>query len=302
MAFPPTRRRRFSLAPGLGMASPALLGLILFVAVPFLLAVGMSFFQLRLGSPHPPEWVGLRNYVRLWDDEAFRRALWNNALFALVVVPLQTLLALGLALLLHQPLRGRTFFRTMVFLPVIFPMALVAVVWQLIFAPEVTGLANSLARILTFGTWETRDFLRDPNLALPAIMIMSIWQGCGFQMIILLAGRQEIPEHLYEAAALDGASTWQSFVHVTLPGLRNTLIFVVLVTTILAFRLFDQVHILTQGGPQDRTTTVMFEAVRAIYERGQVGRGSAMTVIFFLIVVSIALWQRRLLREEKEIA
>lgn len=287
------------LPPGPLMATPAVAGLFLFVGVPFLLALGMSFFHLRLGSPHPPEWVGLQQFHRVLSDASFRRALLNNAIFAVVVVPAQTILALGLALLLNRPLRGRTFFRTMFFLPVIFPMALVAVVWQLIFVPDASGMANRILGLLTFGTAETRDFLRDPAWALPAIMIMSIWQGCGFQMIILLAGRQGIPEHLYEAASLDGATSWQSFWHVTLPGLRNTLIFVILVTSILAFRLFDQVHILTQGGPRDSTTTVIFEAVRSIYDRGQVGRGSAMTVIFFIIVLLLTLVQRRLLREER---
>ena len=282
------------------MAGPAALGLLLFVALPFFIAFLFSFYQVRIGSPDGPEWVGFRHYLRLWEDATFRRALLNNALFAAIVVPLQTVLALALALLINRPLLGRTFFRTVFFLPVIFPMALVAVVWQLIFSPEATGLANSFLQFLTFGWWQPTDFLRHPHYALPAIMIMSIWQGCGFQMIILLAGRQGIPEHLYEAATVDGANPWQQFWHITLPGLRNTLIFVVLVTTILAFRLFDQVHILTQGGPRNATTTVMFEAVRSIYERGQVGLGSAMTVIFFIIVVGLALLQRKFLREERE--
>lgn len=295
------QRSKF-ISPGTQMAFPAIVGLLFFVALPFGLALILSFYQYRIGSPQSPEWVGLRNFSRLFADDAFRRALVNNAVFALVVVPVQTTLALALALLLNQSFRGRTFFRTLFFLPVIFPMALVAIVWQLIFSPEATGLANSLLSTLTMGWWEPTDFLRDPRFALPAIMVMSIWQGCGFQMIILLAGRQGIPDHLYEAAEIDGANRWQCFLHITLPGLRNTLIFVVLVTTILAFRLFDQVYILTQGGPQNATTTVMFETVRAIFDRGQVGRGSAMTVVFFLIVVSIAMLQRKYLREERELS
>jgi multiple sugar transport system permease protein len=133
-------------------------------------------------------------------------------------------------------------------------------------------------------------------------MLTSIWQGTGFQMVILLAGLKSIPSQLYEAATIDGAGRWQKFWHITLPQLRNTLIFVVLVTTILAFRLFDQVQIMTQGGPQDATTTVMFEAVQAAFARQQVARGAAMTVVLFLVVLIISLLQRRIARQEREVA
>ncbi|TVR50220.1 MAG: sugar ABC transporter permease [Puniceicoccaceae bacterium] len=284
------------------MAGPALAGLLLFIAVPFLMAVGLSLTNLRLGSPLPLEWVGFQQYERIFGDPAFRRALVNNAVFALVVVPVQTALALGLALLLNRPLAGRVWFRTFFFMPVVFPMALVAVVWQLILAPGAAGPLNALLGLATFGLWEPLDFLNHSGAALPSIMLMSIWQGAGFQMVILLAGLQGIPSTYYEAAAIDGAGRWQQFLHVTLPGLRNTLIFVVLVTTILAFRLFDQVDILTRGGPNNATTTVMFEGVTSAFRRQQVARAAAITVVFFVIVLAITLVQRRLLREEREIS
>lgn len=282
--------------------TPALLGLLLFIALPFVLALILSFTNLRLGSPLPLEFVGLEQYRRIFADPAFLHALLNNALFAVVVVSLQTLAALGLALLLNQKLRGIALVRTLFFMPVVFPLSLVAVVWILIFAPGPNGMLNALLELLSFGTWVPRDFLHDPLLALPAIMATSIWQGVGFQMVIILAGLQAIPAQLYEAAAIDGASGWQRFRHITLPQLRNTLIFVVLVTTILAFRLFDQVQIMTQGGPLNATTTAMYEAVRAAFGRQQVARGAAMTVVLFIIVLLVTLLQRRIVREEREIA
>jgi multiple sugar transport system permease protein len=193
-------------------------------------------------------------------------------------------------------------FRMLFFMPVVFPLSLVAVVWVLIYAPGADGLMNVMLRTLSFGAWMPHDFLHDPLLALPAIMLTSIWQGTGFQMVIILAGLQAIPRELYEAAEIDGASRGRQFLHVTLPQLRNTLIFVVLVTTILAFRLFDQVRIMTQGGPHNTTTTAMFEAVRAAFEREQVARGSAITVVLFLIVLAITLLQRHLLRQQRELA
>lgn len=283
------------------LAAPALAGLALFILAPFVMAVVLAFTNLRLGSPLPLELVGTRQFARIFSDPEFGRALLNNLLFAVVVVPLQTALALGLALLVNLRLRGAVLFRTLFFMPVVFPMALVAVIWVLIFAPGPNGMMNAFLSMATAGHWQPHDFLRDPVLALPAIMLVSIWQGAGFQMVILLAGLQGIERELYEAAALDGAGPVQQFFAVTLPQLRNPLIFVMLVTTILAFRLFDQVQIMTRGGPGDATTTVMFETVQAAFVRQQVARACAMTVVFFLVVLGFTWLQRRLLRQHGEV-
>ncbi|MCI5139917.1 MAG: sugar ABC transporter permease, partial [Candidatus Electrothrix sp. AR1] len=131
--------------------------------------------------------------------------------------------------------------------------------------------------------------------------LVSVWQGAGFQMIVYLAGLQDISEELYEAARLDGANSWQQFRYVTFPCLRNTTLFVLSVTTILSFRLFDQVQIMTKGGPLNATTTVVFEAVRSAFERQQIARGSAMTVVFFIIVLCLTIFQRRLVREDRRV-
>jgi len=303
MSKPSTRRRlNDQTRAGWLLAGPAMLGLGLFILLPFLAALGMAFTNLRLGSPLPLEFVGLKQFQRIFADPEFLRALLNNLLFAGMIVPLQTALALGLALLLNQGLRGTVVFRTLFFMPVVFPMSLVAVVWVLIYAPGPNGMMNGFLELITLGVWEPRDFLRDPLLAMPALVLLSVWQGAGFQMVILLAGLQQIPRELYEAATLDGAKGWNRFRYVTLPQLRNALIFVVMITTILAFRLFDQVQIMTRGGPNGVTTTVMYEAVQAVFTRQQVARASAMTVVFFLMVLAVTWVQRRLARQEREVA
>jgi len=280
---------------------PALAGLFCFVLIPFVLAISLSFTNLRLGSPLPLEFMGITQYQRIFSDTAFLHALRNNMMFTLLVVPLQTAFALVLALLINQPLRGVAIFRTLFFMPVVFPLSLVAVVWILIFAPGPQGTLNSVLEVITFGGWQAKDFLHNSDWALPAIALTSIWQGVGFQMIILLAALQGIPEELYEAAKVDGAGRWSQFLFITLPQLRNAIIFVVLVTTILAFRLFDQVQIMTQGGPSHATTTVMYEAVNAAFASQQVAKGAAMTVVFFVIVLVLTILQRYVARQERVI-
>lgn len=282
-------------------SAPGLLLLAGFVVVPFVLAIYFSFTNERLISPLPTRWVGLDNYTAVLSDATFWKAFTNNVWFVAVVVPLQTCFALGLAILVNRRLRGRVFFRTVYFLPVVTVMAAAAVIWTLLYNPN--GLVNAVMETVTFGAFAP-DWLNSTTWALPAVMIVSIWQGAGFQMVILLAALQDVPEHLYEAAALDGATRWQQFRSVTLPGIRNGLIFVVTVTTILAFRLFDQVWIMprTPGGPLDATRTMMLEMVETGFGRQQIGRASAIAVVFFLIVLLITLVQRRFIREEGEIS
>lgn len=287
---------------GILMALPAVLFLLAFVVIPFLMAIWLSLNNIKLGSPRPPKFVGLEQYQRILFDPQFsadfRRGLLNNAIFALVVVPVQTALALGIALLLNRPLRGMGAFRTMFFMPVVFPMALVAVIWKLIYARDDAGLLNSAIHLISFGNVGPQDWLGDSKWAMLAIIVLSIWQGVGFQMVIILAGLQGIPQSLYEAAAIDRASSWKQFRFITIPQLRNTLIFVIMVTSILAFRLFDQVYILTKGGPQNSTTTVMYQAVTTAFDQNNVGRASAITVVFFVIVLSLTLIQRKVLKED----
>jgi multiple sugar transport system permease protein len=299
------RRRRYRRDRTYGplMAVPALGGLIAFVGVPFGYAVVLSFYNVQLGSPRPPVFFGLEQYRRLFTDPdisaPFLRALLNNILFAAVVVPLQTGLALGLAVLLNRALRGIGLYRSLFFMPVVFPMALVAVIWRLILSRSDQGMLNDLLYHLSFGNWSAHDWLGSSSTAMASVIVLSVWQGVGFQMIILLAGLQQIPVELYEAAELDRASRWQRFRHVTVPGVRSTLVFVALVTSVLAFRVFDQVYILIRAGGglnENATRTVMYQAVVTAYDQGNIGMASAITVIFFIIVVALTLVQRYIVR------
>jgi len=269
------------------LAAPAVLGVLMFIAVPFALALGLSFTNLRLGSPLPTRYVGFEQYALLLGDAAFQRALINNILFAALVVPVQTVLALALALALNRPLRGMPLFRTLFFMPVVFPMSLVAVVWELLYAPGPDGPVNTVLHALSLGALGPYDYLHHTWLALPAIMVLSIWQGLGFQMVILLAGLQSIPVALYEVAALNGANAWQRLRYVTLPQLRNPLVFTGLITTVLSFRLFAQVDILTQGGPLNSTVTLMYLAVEQAFQRQNIA------VLFFVLVLCFTVLQRR---------
>ncbi len=282
---------------GVLFSLPGLLLLLVFLVIPFLLAIGLSFTNQRLASPIPLRWEGFSNYTDTLGDSDFWKAFFNNVWFVIVVVPVQTALALWLATLVNQKLRGVTVYRAIFFTPVVVIMAVAATVWLLIYSPD-RGLANAFLGFISFGAIES-DFLDSTTWALPSIMFMSLWQGVGFQMIIILAGLQEIPDELYEAASIDGATRWEKFRYVTLPMLRNTLIFVVTVTTILAFRLFDQIWVMTRGEPLGNTSTMMLEMVQVGFERQQIARGSAIAVIFFLIVLSVTLLQRTLLKEER---
>ncbi len=292
---------------GLLMSAPALLGLIAFVGVPFGYAVVLSLYNVRLGSPRPPRFFGLEQYRRLFTDpdlsEPFWRSLLNNLTFAAAVVPLQTGIALALAVLLNRRLRGIGLFRSLFFLPVIFPLALVAVIWRLILSRSEQGMLNTVLSYVTFGHWTAYDWLGSAETAMASVVVLSVWQGVGFQMVILLAGLQQIPEDLYEAAKIDRAGRWQQFRHVTLPGIRGTLVFVALLTSVLAFRVFDQIYILIRGGgglDEDATRTVMYEAVTTAFDQGNIGMASAITVVFFVIVVALTLLQRRVVRTESE--
>jgi multiple sugar transport system permease protein len=283
-------------------SAPAILLLVIFLIVPFLMAIGLSFTDQRLiPNPNlPTRFIGFRNFVRLVADEAFLRGLLNNFYFVAVVVPVQTSLALLLAILVNQKLKGMNVFRTIYFSPVVTTMVVVAIIWTFLYNPG-EGLINEFIQTITFGALGPYDWLQNTRLVFPAIMLLSIWQGVGFQMVIYLAGLQEIPDSLYEAADVDGANRLQQFLNVTLPQLRNTTIFVVLATTILAFKLFTQVEVMTKGGPQNASMTTIVHAVHQGWGQLKVGYASAISIVFFLIVLGISLLQRYFLREERAV-
>lgn len=227
-------------------------------------------------------------------DALFWKSLRNTFIFAAVIAPLQGGLALALALLINSRIRGKVFFRTIYFMPVVTSMVVVSILW--IFFYQKDGLANVILDSVIPG-YEPIAFLANPDLALPAIIFMSAWQGVGFHMIIWLAGLQTIPGELYEAATVDGANKWQQFRAVTWPGLRTTFVFVLIIISIQAMGLFTQVNVMTQGGPLDSTTTIVFHLFREGFRKNEIGYSSAIAIVFFVIVVTISVIQRRLTRE-----
>lgn len=241
-------------------------------------------------------WGESRTYV-LASDVVFMKALRNTFLFVLVIAPAQGGLALLLALMINQKLRGISFFRAVYFMPVVVSIVVVSLLWRFIYDGD-NGLLNNVLSWLTFGQFEPVDWLGNASTALPAIMVMSIWQAVGFHMVIWLAGLQTIPPTLYEAANIEGASRWQSFRYVTWPGLRNTAVLVLIVITMQAFALFAQIDVMTNGGPLDSTQTMVFQAVERGYRKQDIAAGSVICVVLFLIVLTISLVQRYLTREK----
>ena len=293
-------RQQTTLRPWLFL-SPALALILLFIVLPFLLTVAFSFTDQRLvPNPNvPTEWIGWRNYARVFDNEDFVRTLLNTAYFTVLVVPLQCGLGLAVAMLINTKLPMRQLFRGIYFLPTVISMVVVSVIWFSLF--QMSGFFNTLLNALTFGLVDPVDWLGNPATAMPALVLMSAWQGFPFQMVVYLAGLQSINTDLYEAARLDGANRWNEFWHITIPGLLNTHILVVMTTTILAFKLFTQVELLTKGGPSGVTDTLVRFIYLTGFRQGKVGIAAAAAVVFFLIVLAISLVQRRLVKEERAV-
>ncbi|WP_138287480.1 carbohydrate ABC transporter permease [Peteryoungia desertarenae] len=259
-------------------------------------------------NPDYPQYRGMREFtsfslgqdriVILARDVVFLKAVLNTVLFVLVVAPLQGGLALGLALLVNQRLPGINIFRAIYFMPVVLSIVVVALLWRFIYAGE-NGLLNALLSFLTFGLFQPIDWLGRTDTALWAILVMSVWQGVGFHMVIWLSGLQTIPLSLYEAADIEGASNWQKFRFITWPLLRNTAVLVLIVITMHGFALFAQIDVMTGGGPLDSTQSIVFQAVQRGYVRQDIATGSAISVILFVMVLSISLFQRYLTRERR---
>lgn len=258
-------------------------------------------------NPDYPQYKGLQKWTS-WDigknrwallagDVVFMKSLINTVYFALVIVPGQAGLGLLLAMLINQRVTGINLFRTIYFIPVVISIVVVSILFRFIYDGE-NGLLNSALIFISGGGFEPVDWMANPSTAMPAIMAMSAWQAVGIHMVIWLAGLQNIPFVLYEAADIDGANAWQKFRFVTWPGLHNTAIFILVTITIAALGLFTQIHVMTQGGPLDSTTTVIFQAVRKGFEMQNIAYGSAIAVVFFILVLAVALVQRYLTREK----
>jgi len=259
-------------------------------------------------NPDFPQYQGMREWFRwssgdnaivvIASDVVFMKSLTNTFIFVLFIVPLQGGGALLLALLINQKLRGINAFRTIYFMPVVISIVVISLLWRFIYDGS-DGLLNNILGALSFGLFQPVDWLGRTDTALGSIIVMSAWQGVGFHMVIWLAGLQTIPPTLYEVAAIEGSSAWQTFRYVTWPGLRNTAILVLIVITMQGFALFSQINVMTKGGPLDSTQTLVFQAVERGYGKQDISGGSAISAILFVIVLMISLIQRYLTRERR---
>jgi len=278
--------------PAAGFLAPALAALLCFFALPVVagLLLSLSDFDLyALADLRNLRFAGLENYARLARDPGFWRAFANTLYFVAVGAPLSVGASLGAALLLcARSARARGFFRTVYFLPVVTTLVAVAVVWRFLYHPRLGLLNRALALLGLPG----QDWLGDPALAMPALILLAVWKNFGFNMVIFVAGIQSIPERLYEAARLDGATRWQELRHVTLPMLVPTTGFVALMTLIGHFQLFAEPYVMTQGGPGDSTRSI----VLLLYEQGfrwwSLGEAAAIAVVLLAIVLGATLLSR----------
>ncbi len=285
----PTPLSRRKALWGLALVAPNVLGLLFFFGLPVLMAFWTSLQDWN--GIKPPRYIALDNFQTLLDDPKFEQALYNTVKLTGLTVPLELVLALGVAILLNQPLRGRSILRTLYFLPVITSTVAAAVVWTSLFQPRY-GLLSQLFE--PFGLGETK-WLVDPGLVLIPIAVVAIWQRVGFDMVIFLAGLQAIPGVLYEAAIIDGASRWQRFRHVTLPMLSPTTFLVLILAIISAFQIFDQVYIITlrtvPGGVGGSATTLTYFLYRTAFTHSRFGYASAVALVLFGIILAVTVFQ-----------
>lgn len=277
-------------------AAPALAAIGVFFAVPVAAALLMSatdFDIYGLGDLRNVRFVALENYLQLLQTPLFWRALGNTLFFVAVGVPLSIATSLGAALLLHSRLaRFKGFFRTALFAPVVTTLAAVAVVWMFL----LHGRYGLLNYALSFVGLRPVEWLGDPRWAMPAIVLLSVWKNFGYNMIILLSGLQAIPHDRYEAAQLDGARWGALFRHVTLPGLAPMLLMVSLLTMAGHFQLFAEPYVMTQGGPAERTVTVLYLMYESGFKWWSLGSASAVAFVLFLFMLAFSLGQARLAR------
>ena len=288
----PMRLRGQSIA-GWALIAPALVHLGVFALWPIAFVVYMSLFKWPLLG-EVRSFVALGNFRLLAQDPAFFHALLNSALYTLGTVPVSLILALALAALLAQPIRGRGLFRTLYFLPVVTSTVAVAMVFSWVYHPEFGLLNYGLSLIGIRGP----NWLGDPRTALPALMLMSVWKGLGYSMVIYLAGLSAIPADLYEACAVECANAWQRFWHVTVPLLKPTTVFLAVTGVIGSFQVFTAVYTMTQGGPLRSTDVVVYHIYRSAFERFHLGYASAQALVLFAVILSVTLLQVRLLRRE----
>lgn len=280
---------------GMAFFGSALVLLTLFLFLPLLLTLGFSFTDYFALNPDLTHFVGLENYFEIFKDELFVAAFFNTVKFVIIIVPLQCGGALLLALAINKAAHCKKYFKVAFFIPVVMSLAVVSTLWIQIYSPE--GILNTM--LSNFGI-DTQAFIYSADQALPSIAIMSVWQGVGYQMIIFLGGLQNINPALYEAAEMDHATEWQKFRDITLPELKPLCVFVFITVTIGAFRMLVQPMVMTGGGPNHSTYTIVYN----IYETGTVnwemGLASTMAIVFTIFVVVLTIIQNVLTKDKEE--
>ena len=270
---------------GLLFVAPFLLLYSIILIFPLLRGLWLSFNQVDLfGDGH---FVGLGNYARLFHDPIFGTSLINTFVVTLMIVPALTVIALGLALALNQASRSAAVFRGIFFSSAVLSVTIVTLIWRFVLAPD-SGLLGELWK--WFG-WEPLAFLSDEHLVLPALAMTTIWWSVGFPMLLLLAGLQQIPEDMYEAAALDNAGRWTSFWRITVPSLKRTLVLVIMLQTAAQLQLFGQSQLLTAGGPSGASRTAVLFLFESAFGRWELGYASAAAEVLFLIILAVTLTQ-----------
>ncbi|MEW5766133.1 MAG: sugar ABC transporter permease [bacterium] len=278
------------------LLSPWLITFSLFWAYPIYHSLILSFMDYNPLRPETVRWIGLDNYQALISDPTFRMALRNTSFFVFGTIPITTILALSLALLINKlPLQG--LYRAGFFMPSIISIVVIALIFKGLYAPN--GYLNYF---LSFFGIKAQSWLVDPKLALPSIMAMDIWEAVGYYMVLFLAGLQTIPSEVYESAHLDGAGAWRRFWHITLPYLRPMVLFVLVINTIRSFQIFTEIFTLTRGGPLKSTYTIVYYLYEAGFHHFTAGYASAIAYLLFLIILGFSLLQMKAFRLGKGIA
>lgn len=277
---------------------PALAAIALFFFLPVLAALVMSFTDFdiySLGDIRHARFVGFRNYVQLFEDPLFWKALSNTLYFLLVGGPLSVAVSLGAALLLHARLvRFKPLFRFIYFAPVVTTLVAIAVVWRYVYHPRF-GLLNALLDAAGIGAV---DWLGDPAWAMPALILMAVWKNFGYNMIIFIAGLQNIPASLYEAASIDGAGPVQQFFRITLPMLAPTTLFISIITMIGYFQFFAEPYVMTQGGPLNSTLSIVLLMYQQGFRWWNMGYSAALAFILFAMILIVSVIQTRMQRQK----
>ena len=260
---------------------PALLGTLIFIVIPVICSFGLSFVQWDLLNPI--KFVGFENYREIFHDGLFYKILGNTIVFALSTSLFGVIIPLILASILNTKIRGSEFFKGAYFLPFITPMVVVGVVWAWIFDPNI-GLLNQMLHLHL-------NWLYNSKLAMPALIVVSVWKLVGYNMIIFLSSLSAISQSLFEAAKIDGANSFQIFKNVTIPMLSPTIFFVVIITAISSFQVFDLIYLMTQGGPFDSTNVLVYAIYKNAFEYFNVGKASAIAYVLFVIILVLTLIQ-----------